>query len=97
MCTSNSSSWSSALLPVVYGINTRWSTVTETAPYGIMLKQRPRSDSDFWKLVQLAGIEDGENLPTPVCELNNDLIDGTLDNLTKFDERIDTEVVDLLK
>ncbi|CAF4180161.1 unnamed protein product [Rotaria sp. Silwood2] len=75
MCTNNSSSWSSALLPVVYSINTRWSTVTET----------------------LAGIEDGENLPTPVCELNNDLIDGTLDNLTKFDERIDTEVVDLLK
>ncbi|CAF3073154.1 unnamed protein product, partial [Rotaria sp. Silwood2] len=56
-----------------------------------------QSDSDFWKLVQLAGIEDKENLPASVDESNDNSIDGTFDNPINFDERIDTEVVDLLK
>ena len=42
MCTNDSSSWSSALLPVVYGINTRMSTVTKTTPYEVMFGQSPR-------------------------------------------------------
>ena len=36
MCTNDSNSWSSALLPVVYGINTRKSTLTKTTPYEVM-------------------------------------------------------------
>jgi hypothetical protein len=97
MCTNDSSSWSDALLPVVYGINTRKSTVTKTTPYEVMFGQPPRSDSNFWKLVQQGGIEDEEDLPTPVGESNDDLIDDTLDNPINFDARIDFEVIDLLK
>ncbi|CAF2910916.1 unnamed protein product, partial [Rotaria sp. Silwood2] len=96
VCTNNSSSWSDALLPVVYGINTRKSTVTKTIPYEVMFGQPPRSDSDFWKLVQQGGIEDEKDLPTPVGESNDDLVDDTLDNPINFDERIDFEVIDLL-
>ncbi|CAF2691319.1 unnamed protein product [Rotaria sp. Silwood2] len=97
MSTNNSSSWSTALLPVTYGINTRKSTVTKATPYEIMFGQRPRSDSDFWKLVQEAGIEDEENLPIPVDESNDNMIDDALDNPIDINAHIDTEVVELLK
>ncbi|CAF4630105.1 unnamed protein product, partial [Rotaria magnacalcarata] len=56
----SSSSWSSGLLPVTYGINTRQSSVTKTTPYALMFGQAPRSESDFWKLVYDNGIEDEE-------------------------------------
>ncbi|CAF3902852.1 unnamed protein product [Rotaria sp. Silwood1] len=95
MSTNNSSSWSTALLPVIYGINIRKSTVTKATPCEIMFGQRPRSDSDFWKLVQEAGIEDEENLPTPVDELNDDMVDDAPDNPNDIDEHIDTEVVEI--
>ncbi|CAF4812738.1 unnamed protein product [Rotaria sp. Silwood2] len=62
-----------------------------------MFGQRPRSDSDFWKLVQEAGIEDEENLPTPVDESNDNMIDDALDNPIDINAHIDTEVVELLK
>jgi hypothetical protein len=48
----NSSHWSDGLLPVVYGINTRFSDVTKTTPYQVMFGQEPRCDSDFWKIVK---------------------------------------------
>ena len=37
-----------------------------------MFVQLPRSDSAFWKLVQQNKIEDEENLPTSIDELNDD-------------------------
>ena len=80
MSTNDSSSWSTALLPVIYALNARRSTVTKATPYEIMIGQRLRSDSDFWKLVHEAGIEDEENLPTSVDEINNDMIDDLSDN-----------------
>jgi hypothetical protein len=85
MSTNDSSSWSSALLPVVYGINTRMSSVTKKTPYEVMFGQAPRSDSDFWKLVRESGINDEEHLPTPVDELNDDLIDNQNVNRINFD------------
>ncbi|CAF4463262.1 unnamed protein product [Rotaria sp. Silwood2] len=68
MATNNSSHWSEGLLPVVYGINTRVSSITKTAPYQVMFGQPPRSDSEFWKLVEQNGIADEEDLPTLVAE-----------------------------
>jgi len=104
MCTNNSASWFFALAPVIYGINTRMSSVTKTTPYEVMFGQQPRSDSDFCKLIQQNGIEDEENLPTPVAELNDDLNDDLNDNLNdnqgdsliNFDKGIDAGVVDLV-
>ncbi|CAF5026545.1 unnamed protein product, partial [Rotaria sp. Silwood1] len=101
MCTNNSTSWSFALAPVIYGLNTRMSSVTKTTPYEVMFGQQPRSDSDFWKLIQQNGVEDEENLPTPVAELNDelndDLNDDQGDSLIHFDKGIDADVVDLDK
>ncbi|CAF1680811.1 unnamed protein product [Rotaria magnacalcarata] len=92
----SSSSWSSGLLPVTYGINTRQSSVTKTTPYALMFGQAPRSESDFWKLVYDNGIEDEESLPTPIAELNDDLIDDKDDNRITSDDSIDSEVIDLV-
>ncbi|CAF0769357.1 unnamed protein product [Rotaria sp. Silwood1] len=33
MCTNDSTSWAFAVAPIIYGINTRTSTVTETTPH----------------------------------------------------------------
>ncbi|CAF2061660.1 unnamed protein product [Rotaria magnacalcarata] len=95
MSTNNSSSWSTALLPVIYGLNTRRSTVTKATPYEVMFGQRPRSDSEFWKLVHEAGIDDEENLPTPVDEINNDMIDDTPDDAVNANQDIDNDVAEL--
>ncbi|CAF2633012.1 unnamed protein product [Rotaria sp. Silwood2] len=72
------------------------SSVTKTTPYEVMFGQQPRSDSDFWKLIQQNGVEDEENLPTPVAELDDDLNDDQGDSLINFDKRIDADVVDLV-
>ncbi|CAF4627543.1 unnamed protein product, partial [Didymodactylos carnosus] len=64
----NSSHWSEGLLPVVYGINTRVAAATKRTPYEVMFGQRPRSNSDFWKIVQDQDIQDEVQLPTPVEE-----------------------------
>ncbi|CAF3196073.1 unnamed protein product [Rotaria socialis] len=97
MCTNNSSNWSYGLLPVVYGLNTRKSTVTKATPYEVMFGQQPRSDSDFWKLVHQSGIDDEEDLPTPIDELNDDLIEDRDDNPINLDEVVDTDIVDLVR
>ena len=57
-----------------------------------MFGQRLRSDSDFWKLVHEAGIEDEENLPTPADKINNDIIDDVPDNEVNINNDIDNEV-----
>ncbi|CAF4559389.1 unnamed protein product, partial [Didymodactylos carnosus] len=64
--TNHSTHWSDGLLPVAYGINTRVSSTTKTTPYETMFGQQPRSNSDFWKIVKENGIEDEDQLPTPV-------------------------------
>ncbi|CAF4274420.1 unnamed protein product, partial [Rotaria magnacalcarata] len=61
-----------------------------------MFGQAPRSESDFWKLVYDNGIEDEESLPTPIAELNDDLIDDKDDNRITSDDSIDSEVIDLV-
>ncbi|CAF4944164.1 unnamed protein product, partial [Rotaria magnacalcarata] len=70
--------------------------VTKTTPYALMFGQAPRSESDFWKLVYDNGIEDEESLPTPMAELNDDLIDDKDDNRITSDDGIDSEVIDLV-
>ncbi|CAF5031553.1 unnamed protein product, partial [Rotaria sp. Silwood1] len=97
MSTNNSSSWSNGLLPVVYGINTRMSTVTKTTPYEVMFGQTPRSDSDYWKLVSKNGIDDENDLPTPVAVSTDYLNDGKSDTLINVDEDLDLEVIELVK
>ncbi|CAF4552577.1 unnamed protein product [Rotaria sp. Silwood2] len=89
MATNNSSHWSEGLLPVVYGINTRVSSITKTAPYQVMFGQPPRSDSEFWKLVEQNGIADEEDLPTPVAES-----DGETMYNKQFDSINSTDVLD---
>jgi hypothetical protein len=74
MSTNDSSSWSSALLPVVYGINTRMFTVTKRTPCEVMFDQTCHSNFAFWKMLCENGIEDGEQLSTPVDHLGDDLI-----------------------
>ncbi|CAF4110010.1 unnamed protein product [Rotaria sordida] len=96
MCANGSSSWSSALLPVTYEINTRISTVTKTSPYQIVFGQATRSDSDFWKIVRANGIENEEDLPTPVAESNDDLNINQGGNWINLDEGTDGETITLV-
>jgi hypothetical protein len=96
MYTNDSSSWSSALLPVTYGINTRMSTVTKTSPYQMVFDQAPRSDSDFWKIVRENGIENEEDLPTPVAESNDDLNINQDDNRVNLNEGIVSKIITLV-
>ncbi|CAF1541205.1 unnamed protein product, partial [Didymodactylos carnosus] len=70
LATNNSIHWSEGLLPVVYGINTRVSCVTKKTPYEVMFGQPPRSDSEFWKLVDQKNIDDEDDLPTPVADMD---------------------------
>ncbi|CAF1467466.1 unnamed protein product [Didymodactylos carnosus] len=53
MPTNNSSHWSEGLLPVMYGINTRISSVTKTTPYQVMFGQPPRLDSELLIFLRL--------------------------------------------
>jgi transposase InsO family protein len=96
MCNNNSSSWSYGLLPVVYGINTRKSTVTKTTPYEVMFGQPPRCDSEYWRLVCQSEINDEDSLPTPVAESEDDLNGGKDYGSINSDEDIDTEVASLV-
>ncbi|CAF0810356.1 unnamed protein product [Didymodactylos carnosus] len=68
LSVNNSTNWSEGLLPVTYGINTRVSQTTKCTPYEVMFGQRPRSDSEFWKLVSEQNIQHEDQLPTPVEE-----------------------------
>ncbi|CAF1475296.1 unnamed protein product, partial [Didymodactylos carnosus] len=74
LATNNSIHWSEGLLPVVYGINTRVSCVTKKTPYEVMFGQPPRSDSEFWKLVDQKNIDDEDDLPTPVADMDAGLL-----------------------
>ena len=92
----NSSHWSDGLLPVVYGINTRLSTVTKTTPYQVMFGQEPRSNSDFWKLAQEKEIFDEENLPTPVAYSNDHIVHNKQDDFNNHADTIEDEIIELL-
>ncbi|CAF3937206.1 unnamed protein product [Rotaria sp. Silwood1] len=73
------------------------STVTKTTPYEVMFGQTPRSDSDYWKLVSKNGIDDENDLPTPVAVSTDYLNDGKSDTLINVDEDLDLEVIELVK
>ncbi|CAF1363369.1 unnamed protein product [Adineta steineri] len=79
MSVHNSTHWSDGLLPTTYGINTRFSVVTKLTPYQVMFGQEPRCDSIFWKLVKENEIIDEEDLPTPIDDFNNDVVDDEND------------------
>ncbi|CAF4445361.1 unnamed protein product [Rotaria sp. Silwood2] len=81
MSTNNTSHWSEGLLSVVYRINTRVSDVTNTSPYQVMFRQPPRSDSEFWKLVQQYGIDDASNNIKDGSTEPVDGIDGEVINI----------------
>ncbi|CAF1366379.1 unnamed protein product, partial [Didymodactylos carnosus] len=83
LCTNNSSHWSEGLLPVIYGINTRVSSVTKKSPYEVLFDQAPRSDSEFWKIIDEKKIVDEEDLPSPVDDADNMVI-GQLDSSLMF-------------
>jgi hypothetical protein len=97
MLMHGSSHWSDGLLPVVYGINTRLSVVTKTTPYQVMFGQEPRSDSDFWKIVQENGIVDEENLPTPVADANVDTMDDPTPDVNDCADVIEDDVIELIQ
>ncbi|CAF1564385.1 unnamed protein product [Adineta steineri] len=75
MDTNDSSSWSSTLLSVIYGINTKQSTVTKTTPYALVFEQTPLSESDLWKSVYGNEIDDLIDL---VSELSVDACSHSL-------------------
>ncbi|CAF4636051.1 unnamed protein product, partial [Didymodactylos carnosus] len=66
MSSTNSEHWSDGLLSVVYGINTRVACGIKCTPYEVMFGQKPRSDSDFWRIIKDQNIEDEDMLPVPV-------------------------------
>ncbi|CAF1445148.1 unnamed protein product [Didymodactylos carnosus] len=100
MSTNNSDRWSEGLLSVVYGINTRISSVTKTTPFEVMFGQPPRSDSDFWKIVKEHNVEDEDQLPTAVAEADDgravDITSCTLNSNELVDD-IDSDINLLVK
>ncbi|CAF1169193.1 unnamed protein product [Didymodactylos carnosus] len=68
LSVNNSTNWSEELLSVTYGINTRVSQTTKCTSYEVLFGQRPRSDSEFWKLVSEQNIQHEDQLPTPIEE-----------------------------
>ncbi|CAF4652904.1 unnamed protein product, partial [Didymodactylos carnosus] len=93
LTTNNSIHWSKGLLPVVYGINTRVSCVTKKTPYEVMFGQPPRSDSEFWKLVDQNNIDDGDDLPTPVADMDGTVVDRKDDTA----DLVDSDVIPLVE
>ncbi|CAF4115427.1 unnamed protein product, partial [Rotaria sordida] len=65
-------------------------------PYQIVFGQATRSDSDFWKIVRANGIENEEDLPTPVAESNDDLNINQGGNRINLDEGTDGETITLV-
>ncbi|CAF1373824.1 unnamed protein product [Didymodactylos carnosus] len=96
LCTNNSSHWSEGLLPVIYGINTRVSSVTKKSSYEVLFGQAPRSDSEFWKIIDEKKIVDEEDLPSPVDDADNMVI-GQLDSSFDVRNGIDQEVVPIVE
>ncbi|CAF1176183.1 unnamed protein product [Didymodactylos carnosus] len=93
LTTNNSIHWSEGLLPVVYGINTRVSCVTKKTPYEVMFGQPPRSDSEFWKLVDQNNIDDEDDLPTPVADMDGTVVDRKDDTA----DLVDSDVIPLVE
>ena len=62
-----------------------------------MFEQPPRSDSEFWKMVQQSRIEDEENLPTPINELNDDGVsyNTEMNSMNGMDD-IDADIISLV-
>ena len=81
----------------MYGINTRLSTVTKTTPYQVMFGQEPRSNSDFWKLVQEKEIFDEENLPTPVAYSNDNIVHNKQDDFNNCTDIVEDEMIELVQ
>ncbi|CAF1200010.1 unnamed protein product, partial [Didymodactylos carnosus] len=46
------------------------SCVTKKTSYEVMFGQPPSSDSEFWKLVDQNNIDDEDDLPTPVSDMD---------------------------
>ncbi|CAF1117905.1 unnamed protein product, partial [Didymodactylos carnosus] len=44
----------------------KWMSSTNSSPYEVMFGQKPRSDSDFWRIIKDQNIEDEDMLPVPV-------------------------------
>ena len=80
------------MLPVVYGINIRKSTVTKTSLYEVMFGQAARCDSEYWSLVYQCDINDEDDLPTPVEELNDEKGGDSANS----NEGIDVEIATLV-
>ncbi|CAF2132348.1 unnamed protein product [Rotaria magnacalcarata] len=95
MATTKSSHWSEGLLPVVYGINTRLSSVTKTTPYQVMFGQEPRSNSEFWRLVQKEEILDEEDLPMPVA--NDNIVQDKEDDFNDCADIIEDDIIQLVQ
>ena len=91
------SHWSEDLLPVVYGINTRLSSVTKTTPYHVMFGQPPRSDSDFWRLVKEKGIVEEEDIEEPIDDLQSEVINDEKDDYNDCCDVIDIGIVQLVE
>ncbi|CAF1542916.1 unnamed protein product [Didymodactylos carnosus] len=62
-----------------------------------MFGQPPRSDSEFWKLVGQNGIDDEEDLPTPVAELDKETLDNKKDDTINSADVIDSDVVKIVE
>ncbi|CAF0866126.1 unnamed protein product [Didymodactylos carnosus] len=72
----------------------------------VFVRGRPRhpqsqgcidSDSDFWKLVGQNGIDDEEDLPTPVAESDNEIVDNKRDDTINSANVIDSDVVKIIE
>ena len=95
MNSNKSTHWSEDLLPVVYGINTRLSIVTNATPFRVMFGQAPRSDSDFWTLVKNTGIVHEEDLPERVDDLQCEVIDDKEEDYNVCCNIIDNDIIEL--
>ena len=97
MDSNKSTHWSEGLLPVVYDINTRLSSVTSTTPYHVMFGQAPCLDSDFWTLVKNTDVVDEEDLPEHVDNLQCEVIDDKEDDHNDSCDIIDNDNIEIVE
>ena len=62
-----------------------------------MFGQEPRSNSDFWKLVQEKEIFDEENLPTPVAYSNDNIVHNKQDDFNNCADIVEDEMIELVQ
>ena len=82
---------------MVYGINTRLSSVTNTTPYHVTFGQALRLDSDFWTLVKTTGVVGEEDLPERVGDLQCEVIADKEDDYNDCCGIIDNNIVVLVE